>query len=324
MSNREIANVRTSGRLEIHFEDDDASAAAALGIVLSGSVDDCIHRSIEAVNLGARLWLEAGYLLLKAQSKADHGDWEKQLQRHGVPKQRASELMSAAKFYTSRTPEERAQLLTLGKSKMVLLARADAEVVNDLLANPAEDGLQNLSVRELRASLAKAESDRVNLQSRLNTAEARATALEKGSPRLTAFEPFTEDVRTECMHLQGQAQIAIEGLEQLFQDAVNKSDATSPEHRLRMEQVWIAAHVVAARASDLLGTLSQVDYGLPDRVKGEHILTPPEAEAWIQGWNTLKAEASATRYAREEARAMERAAQQPRGRGRPRKNPTAE
>jgi hypothetical protein len=168
-----LPNVR-----EFEFEAADAEAAASIGVVLAGSVDDRIARLIQAQNAVTRLRVEAGYLLLSIKAETEHGQFEARLGAMGVASQRASELMGIAKFVTQLEPEVRARMLKLDKTKLLALSKADAEVVRVLL----EDGkteIESLSYREVVKALGdervrreKAENENRTLQDRFRDLNA--------------------------------------------------------------------------------------------------------------------------------------------------------
>lgn len=132
--------------------------------------------------------------------------------------------------------------------------------------------------------------------------------------RLTSFEPFTEDVRLECMHLQAGVELHLKSLQQLFYRAY-ESEQTA-EQSLRIEQVYISIVAAVSLGIDLLEGIHE-RFGnrekLPDRIQAQHVLTPPEAERWLLEYESLKNAHNAAEAAREMARDKDK----PRGRGRP-------
>ncbi|WP_435626957.1 hypothetical protein [Candidatus Ferrigenium straubiae] len=289
----------------------DVEAAQSLGIVLAGTADDCISRAISAQNSALRLALEAGYLLLKARADIPHGEFIKHVEARGLAQQRASELMRMARFYTATPPERRAQLVGMSKSKLMLLADADQEVIEDILDDP-EGELESLSVRGLRQRITELGHAKNNEAIRANNAERKAADLLKKN-RITQFTPFTEEVRAEVMALQREAELPIDGLLALFERAALGYDG-SVEARLRVEHIWIAANAVLARAADAVALLKeQAPDALPDRLQSQHYLTPEEAAEWRR----IGQEIQSSFEGRKVVRQQERAAEQPRKPGRP-------
>lgn len=200
----------------------------------------------------------------------------------------------------------------------------------DTLKEIAEfDDIDCLSASELRARVRELEagsSEEVatlkrrekNYEAELERAELQIKRLSESKKRLTDFEPRTEEIRQECMALQLEAELPINSLQKLFEEVVTESKST-PESRLRMEQVWVAANIVAASALDTLAKICDFAAGTPDgndlpvRALGTHILTPQEAEHWLLSRPMIE-----NRHAAEKAlRQEKREADKPQGRGRP-------
>jgi hypothetical protein len=125
------------------------------------------------------------------------------------------------------------------------------------------------------------------------------------------------------MALQLEAELPMKSLQKLFEEVVFLNQAT-PESRLRIEQIWAAANIVASTALDMLAKLGDMAASSPDgndlpqRALGTHILTKAEAEEWILSKATIE-----NAYgARQAVRQAERDEAKPRGRGRPAKDKT--
>jgi hypothetical protein len=113
------------------------------------------------------------------------------------------------------------------------------------------------------------------------------------------------------MHLQAGCEFNLASLDKLFNQVFYAEN--TPEQQLRIEQVYIAVSVAASNAILLLETMRELMPEMPDRVQGQHILTPVEAERWLHDYpmieNKHNAEQAAREFKREEAK--------PKGRGRP-------
>lgn len=302
----------------LDFSKADAEAAEQIGIVLSGSVQDRINRAVSAHNLAARLAVEAGYLLLSVKAEVEHGQFAAGVESLGLSRQRAAELMRMARLVTDMPLARRDELLRLPKSKVLALASADPDVIEDLIAHGNEDAdWSTLSVRDLRKRIATLEADKANVQARLDTAETRLKSVTLKNT-LTSLELRTEEIRQETLAFQLGVELNLKGLRKLF-DEVNLSPTQmGMEGELRLEQVWFIAHAAAASALDLLAHVhtNVVMQGLPQRkLSGEHMLSPAEAARWMRDAALIQARHEGEKFARNIARAEE----QPRGRGRPKK-----
>lgn len=213
-----------------------------------------------------------------------------------LPADERSALIEAAKS------GDKDQLLDLAESIMVKHAKEKA----DLEATAA-------SLSEDVSSFKKREK---NYEAELERSQLQIKRLSETKKRLTEFEPRTEEIRQECMALQEEACLPINSLRTLFDELVRESGtAPTEESKLRIEHAWIAAHIVAARAMDVLADLYRgtEDLDLPKRALGEHILTPEEASEWLLSKGMIQNKHEAAKAQRKEAAE----AAKPRGRGRP-------
>lgn len=211
------ANARTPAHLD--YTESDAAAAASLGIVMAGSLEDRISRAVFSFNTAARLSVEAGYLLLSVKAEVERGQFQDGLEALGFTPRRAQELMQMAKFATSLPEGRRAEMLTLPKSKVLLLAAADAAVVEELLNNPDED-MSVLGVRGLRDRIRELEAQATDAAVERDTAIAERDGLAKQMRRRRQDEAdgdggvplVVADVRAEAADLIKKAELSLTSL----------------------------------------------------------------------------------------------------------------
>ncbi|BEV09338.1 hypothetical protein [Methylophilus sp. DW102] len=173
---------------------------------------------------------------------------------------------------------------------------------------------------ELNEKVAALEADLTQAGKRANNMDAEIERLTLtnerlvNKQRLTSFEPFTEDVRLECMHLQATIEVNFASLNKLF-ESVFFAEQSSDEQKLRVEQVYIAMQAALAAGVSWLNSIHEIyDEELaPKRIQAQHVLTPPEAERWLLEFESLKNAHNAAEAARQIARDKDK----PRGRGRP-------
>lgn len=176
-----------------------------------------------------------------------------------------------------------------------------------VLTTQAADLTEEIKFVERRANNMNAEIERLELVNE---------RLGKKKERLTKFEEHTEAVRDECMHLQAGCELHLNSLQQLFEQVVN--DAPTAEQGLRIEQIYVAASVAASHAFSMLEAMrALIPDGCPQRVQGQHILTPAEAERWMLDAQMLASTHAAEKLARELKREAKQDADKPKGRGRP-------
>jgi len=215
-----------------------------------------------------------------------------------LPTDERAALIEAAKS------GDKDQLLDLAESIMVKHAKEKAEL--EAFSAELSDEVVTFKRREK------------NYDAELERAQLKIKRLSETKKRLTELEPRTEDIRQECMALQLEAELPITSLHKLFEEALN-DDQTSPEYRLRIEQIWVTANIVAASSLDMLAKLCDLmaaspdGNDLPQRALGTHILTREEAQAWLLSRPMIENRHEANMAQRQE----ERDAAKPKGPGRP-------
>ena len=207
--------LRTS--VNIDYNEEDQAAASSLGLVIAGSPLDQISRAAMSLNMATRLAVEAGYNLLAAKAALQHGEFMQKLDDIGFSPQRAAEAMRRAKFVTAQPQERRAELLNMQPSKLLVLADASAEAVEELLEdgdiNPAD-----LSVRVLRAKVRELEKKAADAVVDRSTAEAEAESLRKKlaaqthQPADGVMPVVIRDMRAEIAALLKKAELSVESL----------------------------------------------------------------------------------------------------------------
>lgn len=301
---------------EFEFTMEDAIAADELGIVLGGAIGDRITRAVVSYNMAARLAVEAGYLLLSVKSEIGRGNFIASVEAMGLSTQRASELMQSAKFISAVPKAQRAELLNLPKSKVLALASADPAVIEQMLEDGDVSDLDSLSVRALRLRIRELEDESAKRSKRLEAElEHRDAVIQKLKKReiQREFDPLTHMVRDECLAYQGGIELNVQSLGALF-DEVIKDSPDAPEWRLRLEQIWFAAHAAAARATALLQRVrDEMPVDMPEQATTPNMLTADETFQWVLEWETMTSQAKVSAAVRAELRAQDG----PRGVGRP-------
>lgn len=323
------ANVRTVRAFE--FTEADSAAAQELGIMVGGAVGDRITRAVVSYNMAARLAVEAGYLLLSVKSETEHGQFSDAVKSMGLSPQRASELMQMAKFTTALPEAQRAEMLALPKSKVLALASADHEVIEQLLEDGDMSDLDDMSVRGLRQRIRELEAGTTDMAVQRDKAEADLKAMEKKLKRAARDEEdavvplVVADVRAELAALIKKAELAVTSL-----------------HPIGVEVVGLVSHDEAAEwveptlrlgLSGLLALRELVDGSIKSFTeamgeKGKHLARQPDALAFLDA-SEIKTVAEdwarLTALHQHEAalREHERAQAKPRGKGRPSKAPDA-
>jgi hypothetical protein len=250
------------------------------------------------------------------------GGFVEWINENGLAQQRVYESMRIAKFVTQLPQDQRDDVLSLGKVKVTLLASLPQEVIDQAAqsGNNLIDKADLMTVAELKEEVAALKRREANYDVELERAELKIKKLSATKKRLTELEPRTEDIRQECMALQLEAELPITSLQKLFEEVLNENTTSdTPESRLRVEQIYVTASIVAAAALDMLAKLGDLAAATPDgndlpqRALGTHILTREEAQAWLISRPMIENRHEAEKAQRQE----ERDAAKPKGAGRP-------
>lgn len=211
---------------------DIAEFAVRLGVELSGTVDERADSAAQHMSSSQRHMLASGLLLMSIKADCDHGRFTALLKARGFEERPAQRAMQYAQFILERPADEREKLIGLPKTKVLLLASADPEVVEAML----EDGtgrIDALSVRALQQELADAKAALVDTAVERDTAQAEALAAKK---QLEA-RPDREDgvplaiaaLRAEFMELYKKAELSLSSFDQVGRALKHTVGADDPE-----------------------------------------------------------------------------------------------
>lgn len=268
--------------------------------------------------------LELGKRLLLLKEIAPHGDFNQRLELLGFARTTAHRFMMASAKTSKCSNLEQLSSQVKNVSAFLELVTHDEDTLKEL----AElDGIDRMSASELRArvrELQAGDSEEVstlkkrekNYEAELERSQLQIKRLSETKKRLTEFEPRTEEIRQECMALQLEAELPMNSLQKLFDEVLNDNALVpTPESQLRLEQVWVAAHIVASTALDMIANLYQggLAEDMPKRALGTHILSREEAQNWLLSRPMIENRHEASKAQRKEAAD----AAKPRGRGRP-------
>lgn len=279
------------------------------------TIDDCLE-------LGARL------LLLKEVS--GHGEFSKRVELLGISGRMARKFMAATQKFSKGNSNTVLQIVGTQTKLLELLVLDDEEI--EALSNGYSvgdlnlDAIECMSVSELKTALRDREKrldDMTNSESK--TVKVLKSDLEHKDSiiaNLTVkkayqFLPQTHHVREECLAYQAECELALNSIWALFEETAQEH-VNEPEWRMRIEQIWITAHVTAARANDVLAKLKEsirVPADMPDSITSKHWMTDDEASTWILDYQQIERKHIKAKADREQKRIDS----QPKGPGRPRK-----
>lgn len=277
-------------------------------------IDEMNRSFAHAVRAGAAFW--ATQEALRESDDDAPATFKGWLHDRGLSEQRVYELISMAKFYARLPAGQREQITKIGKSKAILLAGVPQQLMDEAVQSGRDviGDADLMTVAELREEIRSLKKREANYDAEIERRDHLIGKLSKRTA-LTEFTPATEDLRAECLVMQGTCERSLLALRAAYRKATSPHEEV-PERELQVNQVWITLHAIAAMALDCIDMIREEDIQpLPDRVLGPNVLTPEEAKRWIVEWNTLagrmQAEAAVRQQQREDAR--------PRGPGRPKK-----
>jgi hypothetical protein len=245
------------------------------------------------------------------------------LDEFGLPRQRAYEAMSMAKYAANLPADQRTEMLALPKTKVMLLAQADPEVIADLFADEETD-IKDLSVRELKNQIRELKAAKAKSSVEVQKAQAEKAKLEKQLAAATAARadmtdivpPHVSDIRLECAAMFKKAELSIDGIARLIPET----------HMLEGDWSLSTARSTFAALTSLIsqarGAAAELHKAYGADLDGDHStlerLTQKELFKCATEFRELIGE-----HEHEAAlRAYERDLDKPKGKGRPKAAPT--
>ena len=197
-------NNRMSGCLNT---DAIARVAAVLGVDTKQANASMIsYLRNEAERLGMTI-ARIGIGLAALKEHLPHGEFLTALECIGISQQRASDCMQVARFLAAQPDDRLRRFAELPKSKVLELAKAEPEVLDEFLSNEDGDELEALSVRDLRFSLkdlreqkARIADELIRKELELDTAKAElrlASGYERFEKSFNFLSPDVLEIREE-------------------------------------------------------------------------------------------------------------------------------
>lgn len=304
--------------------DDVVGFAAALGVSFTGTLDDRADLAAEHMNRSQRYMLAAGLLLASIKAEAAHGEFTRLTEERGFEERAAQRAMQYALFIVSRSPDERARLIELPKSKVLALAGADQEVIDHLLSD-GEASIDALSVRALQDRIRELEAIAVDTGVQLETTEAKLTAAEKKLAKAPADREdhvplVVAELRAEIAALIKKAELAVDSFNPLGAELMTLV-GTDAAHAWADATIRLAVAGLASVQLQVAGVLKKFRSAVPDAgiTTDQSHLSLQEVVETAERWTVL------TRAHEHEKALREWEAEQkaPKGKGRPRAKPEA-
>lgn len=270
--------------------------------LLALGVEELNASMIRECRAGAAFW--AAQEAIKNTSPTGGLDTFKDfIERNGLIKQRVYEAISLAKCFTRLPDSQRQQLLNIGKKKALLLAKIPQDEINRLAESGTDvlDEAETMTYDQLRDLLKTAERRNQQLNAEVEHRDALINKFKQRDNRDYEFHWKTHTVREECLAYQAECEVALNSLQAVFNEQLN--DMEVAEKDLRIEQLWVTANVIAARAAAVVEHIRlQGLIDLPDAITSKHVLTDDEAQRWLLDYPLIERKHEAAKAKREDVR----------------------
>jgi hypothetical protein len=291
------------------------------------TTDELLDAGLVALNKSMYHACQAGVVFWRVREqlntdcdKSQSGNLKDWIVKNGISERRVYECIKLAKFYARLPAPERAKLHKLSLRKAILLSAASQDVI-DKAAEGGQDLLDEaelMSYHDLRKVVEGLRGENASAEHRIEVLEKQLSRPDPATVRGSDYNAQTLMVRDECMAYLTSLTLSLDGIRRVFDKVCQTPQA--PEFNLQIEQLWLTACMMHAKASTVVSSLAEESPlpSLPEVVRPVHTLTAEESAHWLSEEKMLRAQWSG----QEAGRAINRAAtlaDEPRGRGRPSK-----
>lgn len=171
--------------------------------------------SVTKANHAQQLATESGLELKAALAQLPHGERTDFYTLLGYSKQRASEIIRLADFVSELPAAQRKRVIELPKTKVLLLASADQQAMNEILSDPESmDEISIMTRYELRDYVRSLETKNVNLNQQLEIERVKQKQLVT-QRKNNLYPDFVEMARHESTALAEKAMLCADDLARL-------------------------------------------------------------------------------------------------------------
>jgi len=274
---------------EIALHEHQQTLGDLFGIPPNASPDELLDIGTHALNASTAWQARAGAAFRECRNVAtrDEGGFRALLAERGIDRTAAYRAIQIADYLAALPLQQARRIMHVQPTKLLELAKADPEVVSDLLEEGALDGDTPLSVRDLRAALREA---RAEIEAKDTQADKRQRAIDKlqqqldkakGDRKRATPDEVTEELRSRAARaaLQARGDIGAEGEDvdslygrfaELREHAIDAGgpDGIGDEHDAFMGGLIGELMVELRRVRDAFGLPIINDYGAPGWVEG--------------------------------------------------------
>lgn len=242
------------------------------------------------------------YLMLKNQ--LPRGEFTQGLTERGIAPTTARPAMSVAKKLMELPKGKQLAFSQLSGSKLIELAKLDAEVLNDLDDADITD-FGSMTVRDMRDEIKQLRGD--NQQVILQNQNLQQELIEQKNkqPNVSAYPPLIEECRIESIAMGEQLTTATEHLNSLVLSLIElQCDLEEFEHKIAASALFHQANaayqtlaLVMQRIEGHWGSEITGDENLPTYNENEHEQAYAMRDLLIKGFNNKKLERDQQRMA---------------------------
>lgn len=293
--------------------------------IFQAPLDERADYAADHMNRSQKHMLAAGLLLLSIKADAEHGAFAQLIADRGFEERAAQRAMTYAEFMISRPAAERDALLEMPRYKVLTLAQADPEVVDQLMADGGTV-VNALSIKAMADRIKELEAESADKDVQLETAQNQVKAAQKAAAR--ALKDHASDiplpvfdVRQEMVALIEKARLCLESMQSAnttltaLRELDDTREYVAPSARLGFSgllalrvqidgllHAYVAAHDLEDIKPEPISYLRQEEVELVAR-KFPELTALHEHEAKLRDWH--------------------RKQDRPRGKGRPEAKPAA-
>ncbi|MCQ8103263.1 hypothetical protein NP590_04015 [Methylomonas sp. SURF-2] len=279
--------------------------------LLDMDVNGLMAVGIEELNTSMLKACKAGVAFWSAQQTIKNEDYaggavanfKEWIDKSGLVEARVYECIRLAKYYARLPENQRGKMLSIGKKQALLLAKMPQEVIDSVAENGTDilDEAETMTYDQLRDLLKQEQRKSQQKDTEIEHRDALIDRMKQRDNRDYEFHWKTHTVREECLAYQAECEVALNSLQAVFNEQLNDIELT--EKDLRIEQLWVTANVIAARAATVMEYIrlhSLVD--LPSTITSKHMLSDDEAQRWLLDYPLIERKHEAAKAKREDAR----------------------
>lgn len=264
----------------------------ALSIPAGASQDELLELGVQAFNHSGMWMVRAGRCFMRFRDVAKNSEYLPLLEKRGIHRQHVFRAIKLAEFVSALPPAEAKRMLRAPYTKVLQLAQADPEVVEDLVESGELDDLTNLSVRQLRLKIKKLESVQQESTRKLQTLELekRDLQLRVNNRHAHAFPPHCAIPRAEAGVQTAQIDACLDSLESVAETwLLGRADSNTKDyHHYRRLAAGTFYHCLRAEVARASALLTRIHEAFGDDITGAiddnggFLFTAEEVETFVR------------------------------------------